>query len=287
MLNSIPDEIKTFCESHLGALRSFKHASGGCINNGGRLESDNATAFVKWNDAKRFPKMFTAEASGLKLLREPGCIDIPSVMDVYEGTNFSCLLLEQIESGPRATAFWERFGAELATLHKTTQEDYGLDINNYMGSLQQANDKRSSLADFFIECRLIPQIEMAGSKLSKQDRKLFESLYKKLPSILVDERPSLVHGDLWSGNFMVGNKGQPVLIDPAVAYSSREVDLAMSRIFGGFEAAFYASYEDTFPTAPGLAERIDIHNLYPLLVHVNLFGWGYYRQVKNILDRFA
>jgi len=175
----------------------------------------------------------------------------------------------------------------LATLHKTTQEDYGLDNNNYMGSLEQVNHKKKSLIDFFIECRLIPQIEMAGNKLSKSDHEMFEALYKRLPSILIDEQPALVHGDLWSGNFMIGNKGQPVLIDPAVAYSSREVDIAMSRLFGGFDSVFYSSYEETYPTAPGLEERIDIYNLYPLLVHVNLFGGGYYQQVKNILNRFA
>jgi len=287
MLNTVPKEVQSICERQLGRLKAFTPASGGCINNGGKLEGSNLTAFVKWNDARQFPNMFTAEAKGLDLLRKPETLKIPEVLQAYEGESYSCLLLEHIESAHQKPKFWEKLGSGLAQLHRTTQNNYGLDHSNYMGSLKQINQDSSSLVDFFIENRLIPQVKMAKGKLTSEDRLNFDNLYKKLPSILIEEEPALVHGDLWSGNFMVGSEGNPVLIDPAVSFSSREVDLAMSRLFGGFNEGFYLAYQEEYPTAPGLEDRIDIYNLYPLLVHVNLFGEGYYGQVKNILNRFV
>lgn len=289
MLDTIPSEVKAFCEEQLGALAQFSPASGGCINHGGILQARHGKAFVKWNSAVQYPRMFEVEAQGLDLLRGPGQLHVPGVIDYFEGQKYSGLLLEAIDEAPRSSNFWENFGGHLARLHNTSSRQFGLDHNNYMGSLNQFNDFEDSLVDFFINCRLSPQINLAkqDGKIDSQGLRLFDELIKKLPDILPEEPPALVHGDLWSGNFMVGADGEAVLIDPAVAYSSREVDLAMSQLFGGFDQTFYHVYKEVHPLEPGYQMRLDIYNLYPLLVHVNLFGGGYYQQVLSILKRYV
>ena len=142
--------------------------------------------------------------------------------------------------------------------------------------------------EFFIEGRLEKQIALAKNSgaIDSATVQQFNRLYNKLPEIIPEEKPSLIHGDLWNGNFMTGADGKAWLIDPAVYYGHREMDLAMTKLFGGFSTDFYESYNETFPLQKGFNNRVDIHNLYPLLVHVNLFGGGYLHEVKNILSRF-
>jgi len=289
MLNTIPQEILEFCTQEVGEPDSFRPASGGCINNGGTLSSKDNRVFVKWNSATRFPKMFDAEARGLNLMREAGSLKVPEVLAVHNGQEYSCIIMECIEESGRVSDFWEKFGQGLAEMHKVTQSEYGLDHSNYMGSLNQVNDNKRSVVQFFIDCRLKPQIDMAAAdnKIGVDGLRLFDKLIEKLPELLIEEQPALVHGDLWSGNFMTSNQGLPVLIDPAVAFSGREVDLAMSRLFGGFDSAFYQSYHNNYPLEPGFEDRFDIYNLYPLMVHVNLFGGSYYRQVLSVLKRYT
>lgn len=289
MISTIPDEILAYCKQSYGDVYSFKHASGGCINNGGLLETQNGKLFIKWNKAKLYPDMFTKEAQGLKLLASTKSLTIPEVWAIYEGDDFSCLVLEYIDSSAPVENFWMDFGRQLAHLHQTSAKSYGLDHDNYMGSLKQVNDPTDSLVTFFTECRLKPQIELAkkSNKIDIKGLTLFDQLFNKLLQLLIDDQPSLIHGDLWSGNFMVGNNGAAVLIDPAVAYGHREIDLAMTRLFGGFNQVFYEAYHETYPLEAGFEERFDIYNLYPLMIHVNLFGGGYYQQVLNILNRYT
>ncbi|MDX1627820.1 MAG: fructosamine kinase family protein [Fulvivirga sp.] len=289
MLKTIPEEIYSYCEQKFGQLKQFLPASGGCINHGGRLKTTEGTFFIKWNDAGRYPNMFTAEAKGLKYLREPNCIPVPQHIDVYEGDQYACLVLENIEERPRTSDFWEAFGVNLANLHRQSNNQYGLDHHNYMGSLKQHNDPYSDWIDFFIHCRLDPQIELArkAGKMDSHGLSAFDQLKKRLDDLLAIEPPALVHGDLWSGNFMVNREGMATLIDPAVAFAHREIDLAMTRLFGGFDTKFYEAYQEAFPLQPGYEERFEIYNLYPLLVHVNLFGGGYYQQVLHILNRYT
>lgn len=289
MINNIPEEIADFLQNRFGKVSSFRSASGGCINNGGTIETGNASFFVKWNSSTRFPGMFEAEAKGLDLLREPQSLVVPSVVSHFEGKEHACLVLEQINEGRRSADFWEELGRGLAEIHRQSAPHYGLDHDNYMGSLQQYNQPNSSWIDFFINKRLQPQIALAkdNNKIDGKGLDLFEKLIVKLDQLLVTEQPALVHGDLWSGNFMVGSHGEPVLIDPAVAYAHREIDLAMTTLFGGFDQQFYEAYKNSFPLEPGYENRFDIYNLYPLLIHVNLFGGGYYQQVLSILNRYA
>lgn len=287
MVNSIPEEIKNFCTRHTGPIRSFRPASGGCINNGGTVSGDWTTLFLKWNSASQFPGMFPAEEKGLRLLASPDCITVPKAVDVYEGKQHAGILMEVIQPSPRSKDYWENLAKGLACLHQVTREQFGLDHSNYIGSLPQFNHNYESWIDFFINCRLRPQLKMAldAGKVSHSDLRKFDALEKKLPELLPEEAPALIHGDLWSGNLMTDSHGNPALIDPAVAFSHREMELAFTELFGGFDQQFYEAYQEIFPMEKGYRSRFGIYNIYPLLVHVNLFGGGYYQQVMHILSR--
>lgn len=271
------------------SIKNFSQVGGGCINNGGLIQTSRGDFFLKWNDAKKYPAMFQAEAKGLKLLGNANTIRIPVVTTVGEKGEYQFILMEHIKSQPRSENYWEVLGKELAALHQSSNSSFGLDHDNYMGSLPQLNAQKNSWIDFFIIQRLEVQLKIATDFHAVENSltKKFHALYKKLPSILHEEKPSLVHGDLWSGNLITDEKGNPCLIDPAVYYGHREIDLAMTQLFGGFNDAFYQSYQNAYPTLPGLQERLDIYNLYPLLVHVNLFGQSYLSQVNTILRTFV
>lgn len=287
---------------------------GGCINDARKLETTAGTFFLKYNDARRYPRMFAAEARGLNLLAKSGALRVPRLVACADAdgllvasqdgveehplpgdTGFagpqSMLLLEYIEAAPQSDDFWDAFGAGLAGMHRHAPADglFGLDHDNYIGSLHQSNRQHEGWIDFFVTERLEVQLRMArdqgraGRELTRQ----FEALYPHLPDFFPEEPPALLHGDLWSGNFMTGDRGEAVIIDPAVHYGHRYMDLGMSRLFGGFSKAFYQSYQDAHPMEKNWEEAMDIANLYPLMVHVNLFGGGYAGSVKSILRRFS
>ena len=269
-------------------LCDFDFSGGGCINHGGKLQTTAGTFFLKWNSAKKFPSMFQAEANGLKLLRKTKAIEIPSVVGVGEDDDYQFILLDFMEQVPQAKTYWKQLGSRLATLHKTTDAQFGLDHENYIGSLPQFNTSRQSWIDFFVHQRLEIQLKravdsgLAGSQMVKS----FEALCPKLTFLLSEEKPALLHGDLWSGNIITTGKGEPCLIDPAVYYGCREVDLAMTKLFGSFPTEFYHAYDQTYPLMPDYEDRLELYNLYPLLVHLNLFGAQYKSAITGILNRF-
>ena len=292
MVSRIPSSVLEAVLERLkipvSSIQDFSFASGGCINPGGKIKTANGNYFLKWNDEKKFPGMFEAEGKGLQLLRLQNAIRIPEVIGVGVNDSFQFLLLEFIDHKSRAKNYWKQLGERLAELHRCTAQFFGLDHDNYIGSLPQLNNQHSNWINFFIEQRLNVQVTYAiGSGHAPSDwSKKFESIYSKLPSLLPEEKPSLLHGDLWSGNLLADEKGEPCLIDPAVYYGNREADLAMTKLFGGFETEFYTSYESAFPLEPGYQKRVDLYNLYPLLVHVNLFGGSYVHSVESILRSF-
>lgn len=286
-----PDSIRQNILDHFGNQTSFigfSRLQGGCINEGGKLICSAGTYFVKWNDKFKYPGMLETEAKGLTLLANTKTISIPQVIHISETGDFQFLLLEFIENAPPSSNFWKTFGEQLAALHQTSYSRFGLDHDNYMGSLKQSNSWQTSWADFFIENRLHPQLTLAiySNLISKEQAKKFEALYSKLHQLVPDEKPALVHGDLWSGNLLSGVNG-PALIDPAVCYGNREADLAMTQLFGGFDQSYLDAYQSVFPLSPDFSERIDIYNLYPLLIHVNLFGGAYAAQVNRIVSGFS
>ncbi len=264
---------------------STKPLSGGDINEAFLLTTNNREMVVKINSVSKFPGMFKAEARGLKELMDANIFKIPEVLFFGKDVDVSFLLLEYIKSGNKTPDFWSIFGERLASLHQQSKPYFGFESDNYIGSLQQYNFKYSSASEFYITQRLQPQFQMAikrGFSFSSLD-----SFYVAIENEIPDEASSLIHGDLWSGNFMIDINGSPCLIDPAVAYASREMDISMMYLFGGFEHELFEVYNDIFPLIDGWKKRMEIWQLYYLLVHLNLFGDSYLPQIQSILKKYS
>ena len=264
--------------------------SGGDINEAFRLTlADGATVFMKANRAAS-PAFFQAEADGLEALRKTGAIGVPGVIAIGQDARYGAfLLLDWVEAARPAPDFWERFGRALAAMHAAPAgERYGWKEDNYIGASPQLNAPRDRWIAFFRDCRLAPQLRRAHACLDADDRKRAARLLDHLDRWLVEpDRPSLLHGDLWSGNFITGSDGQAWLIDPAVYVGHPEADLAMTELFGGFHDRFHAAYREAAPLRPGYGDRRDLYNLYHLLNHLNLFGAGYLPAVRRVLRRYA
>ena len=231
---------------------------------------------------------FAAEADGLRELHAAHALRVPQVLASGVAGAAAFLALEWLEAGPAGEACERRLGAGLAALHGVSTSRFGWWRDNTIGATPQANDWCPQWLEFFRERRLRPQLALAAKRgfaepLAARGERLLEAL----PALLADHQPqpALLHGDLWGGNWLATRTGEPVLFDPAVYYGDRETDLAMTRLFGGFGAAFYRAYEATAPLPQGAASRVDLYNLYHVLNHANLFGGGYARQARDLIDR--
>ncbi len=263
----------------------FSRLTGGDINDVFLITSEEKKLVVKINNAEKFPGMFEAEKAGLEALQKPNVIDVPSVLGLGKIQDTAYLLMEFRESAAKNKDFWETFGKQMAALHKTTSKEFGFHQDNYIGSLPQQNNKTASAADFYISERLEPQLKLAKDK--GYDLGVEKSFFRNISAIIPDEKPALIHGDLWGGNYLVNAEGNPCLIDPATAFAPREMDLAMMKLFGGFNKQLFEVYDQKFPLELGFEERIPLWQLYYLLVHLNLFGTGYKPQVTSILKQFS
>jgi fructosamine-3-kinase len=273
----------------LGAeFKEMRPLQGGDINDVYLLKTNKGSFVVKINSSSRFPEMFSREAEGLELLRNTKTFRLPKVIMVEQLDDMAALVLEFIPQAVASTAIWEKFGQQLAQLHQHSQEYFGLESDNYIGALAQDNQPSSSWPAFYITQRLYPQIELAlaQNRMDKPTGKAFHKLFAVLPELLPEEKPALIHGDLWNGNYLIDDADNIVLIDPAVSYANREMDLAMTDLFGGFPPRFYEAYQDAFPTPKGLEERIKIYQLYYLLVHLNLFGSSYLSAIQRIISKY-
>lgn len=263
--------------------------SGGCISPTARVRTDTGESFfLKWSRPDLPDGLLAAEARGLARLAATGTVRVPEVVAVAESGEPAWLLLEWLEPGPATPAAWERLGRMLATLHRTKADRFGADTSNFIGSLAQENDPSGDWAEFWRSRRLEPQLKGALRKglLGDEDRRRFDRLHAELHDLLAPaepDGPSLLHGDLWSGNVHM-MEGGPAVIDPSSYYGHREVDLAMTELFGGFGEGFRAAYEESWPLAPGYgAARRAVYQLYYLLVHVNLFGPSYVARTRSTL----
>jgi protein-ribulosamine 3-kinase len=247
---------------------------GGCISPAWRVRLlDGRELFVKAAPADASADLLESEAGSLRRLAAAGAIRIPAVL--AEGRGW--LALEWLAPGRPTQASWRELGRGLARLHRTQGPGFGWDRDNFIGSLPQRNGEAASWAEFWARYRLRPQLQRAGSRLSSRAMADFEMLLRKLPELLqagAEDGPSLLHGDLWSGNVLMTASG-PALVDPSSYYGHREVDLAMAELFGGFPAAFHEAYAAEWPLLPGASVRRPVYQLYYLLVHVNLFGGSY------------
>jgi fructosamine-3-kinase len=262
--------------------------SGGDISDAYRLSGKGGDFFFKVNHRSDAERMFKVEADSLQLLGSGGAIRTPAVIWTGSLDSGAGLLLEFIENRLPTSEDLLRFGRSLAQMHQQSSADFGWHQNNYIGSLEQYNTPHATWPEFYGRERLLPQIKMARQKnlLSAGEIPTEDRLLNSLKQYLPDTSPGLLHGDLWGGNYLISTKGQACLIDPAVYYGHGEVDLAMSRLFGGFGPAFYQGYHEVLPPEAGFAERQDIYQLYYLLVHLNLFGSSYYGSVSRILQRY-
>jgi fructosamine-3-kinase len=282
--------LQSYIQTLLGAsIASAQPLSGGDIHRAALLvTSEGRQFFLKYNTSGQAVEMFRTEALGLALLGASKVMAVPKVHGHGAADGYAFLLLEYIQPGHRNRRFWEDFGGSLAALHGTTSAQFGFAHDNFIGSLPQSNKWHETWQKFYSEERLLPQMRLARehNRLNVSDEKQLENLCKKIPDVCPDESPALTHGDLWSGNFLCNAASKPVLIDPSASFAHREMDLAMSRLFGGFDAVFYQSYEETWPLAPDFENRLEVYQLYYLLVHVNLFGGGYVESVRRVLRRY-
>lgn len=264
---------------------STEPAGGGCINEALVLHGNGERYFVKLNRRDR-AAMFVAEAEGLRELHAADAIRVPQpICSGVSGRAF--LVLEYLELGAGGGTSQERLGHRLAALHRRTHTKFGWRRDNTIGSTPQANTEHEDWIEFWRTQRMLPQLRLAAEHGHARALTRATRLLERLHSLYTDYRPmpSLLHGDLWSGNYGVLTDGEPVIFDPAVYYGDREADLAMTELFGGFGARFYAAYNEAWPLDSGYEVRKDLYNLYHVLNHLNLFGGGYLQQATRLIDR--
>ena len=285
--------LRAKLETRLGSpIRQARAAASGDINQTFSVALvDGRQLFVKTH-ACAPAGMYMCEARGLAWLARAQALRVPEVLlateDDDEGP--ACLVLETIEIGRRGRDFDVALGAGLARLHQATPNEFGLDHDNYIALLTQHNAGLDTWPRFYAERRLAPQTELArrSGRITPALARRLEALCDKLEALVGPaEVPARLHGDLWSGNLLCDAEGQPCLIDPAVYGGHREMDLAMMRLFGGFSERVFATYREAYPLAAGADERVALYQLYPLLVHVNLFGGHYAGQVEQLIARWV
>lgn len=277
----------------LGAkVTDVRSLGGGDINDAFQVDLvDGRRVFVKTND-RASRAMFPAEARGLRWLAGAGALRVPEVLAVSseEGDGPPFLALEYLAPAPRQPGFDEVLGRGLADLHRAGADGFGLDHDNFIGRLPQSNAPHDDWPTFYREERLLPQLRLAAERGLASDRMRagFDRLFERLPSLVGPaEPPARLHGDLWGGNLHADDRGAPCLIDPAVYGGHREMDLAMMRLFGGFGETVFRAYDEAHPLAEGHEERVPLYQIYPLMVHVNLFGSGYVGSVERALARMV
>ncbi|MFN2429287.1 MAG: fructosamine kinase family protein [Cryomorphaceae bacterium] len=293
-MNSLDTEIHSDWEKSLSKfcgrdveLQRVEIVGGGSINDARRLYTSEGIFFAKINTASEFPGMLEAEADGLSFLAKHSSFKIPGVAGTGVTNDQQWILMEHISSSSRKKGYWETFGCQMAEMHRSTNEEFGYDKTNYLGSLVQKNNYKKTWAEFFVEVRLAPLLEMARQKgeASQEMVRLFEKLFSRAEKYFPEEPPAAVHGDLWTGNFMTDEDGNATIFDPASYFGHREMDLGMSQLFGGFDPIFYSAYNEAYPLEKDWQERLDIANLYPLLAHLTLFGGSYAFKIISILRK--
>lgn len=280
-MNVLPDDVREALQARFGSVGAAEPQSGGDVARAARVATGQGTVFVKWK-ADAPPGFFALEADGLQRLRTAGALRVPQVLEIGDETPFLALEYIPLSMSNDERRFGQRLGEGLAALHRGNAAPdglFGLDVDNYLGSQPQPNTPQSEWWSFYRDRRLAPQIEKAKQRglVLPQRARLLERVLEDIEILLGDfpVAPVLIHGDLWSGNFLSAAGDEPVLIDPAVYYGEREVEIAYTELFGGFPRDFLSAYHVSFPLDSGYERRRLLHQLYPLLVHLNHFGESY------------
>ncbi len=281
--------IQKLIEERLSTtVQSVNRVSGGDINEAFRIETVNGRFFVKINASVNSIDILKSEQYGLDVLRRTSKVRVPRIVDFLVHDKTGILILEWITRGHSTRDAYQDLGRQLAALHTCRDNQFGSVPDNFIGALPQKNTSYDDFETFYAECRILPQVKMAVDRdvFSKKTLNGFKTFLYKIPLLIPKENPVLIHGDLWGGNHMVNDSGHPYIIDPSISYNHREMDLAMMGLFGGYPEVTYLTYNERLPLIPGWRERADIFQLYYLLVHLNLFGSGYYNSVMRILNKY-
>ncbi|NND05362.1 MAG: phosphotransferase [Saprospiraceae bacterium] len=277
-------------ENQLGHDKlKVRSIQGGDINQAYLLETSEASYFVKCNNDDCAVDMLEKEAKALRLFADLKIIGVPDVILSDKCGDDAYLVLEYLKPKPPNTKFWRHFGAQMSALHQVSTDRFGWSFDNYIGTLPQSNQRHQKWSDFYAAERILPQLVLARNKglIDREEWAKGNRLAANIRDVCPEEPPSLIHGDLWSGNFIASQGDIPILIDPAPYYGHREMDLAMSMLFGGFSKDFYDSYLASSPLEGDFKQRCDIYQLYYLLVHLNLFGMSYHSAVSSILAKYS
>ncbi len=275
-----------------GDIRStqVESVSGGDINDSYKVTTDqDVDYFVKVNRPDQSKNIIITEAHGIEMMKSAGVTMLPAEVRCIENAQDALLIMPFYATADNPSdRKWNSFFRELALMHQFTREDFGGE-DNYIGLLPQINTRRNNWVPFYRENRLRPQLELAYEKgyFTSSEVKTWDHLFTNLPQFMPIERPSLLHGDLWSGNIISTPEGI-LLIDPCPYYGHREMDFGMMELFSGFPIRQHlAAYEEVYPLTEGLFERIELYQLYYLLVHLNLFGTAYLPGVQRIIKKFS
>ncbi|MEM8720967.1 MAG: fructosamine kinase family protein [Cyanobacteria bacterium P01_G01_bin.39] len=266
------------------AIATTNSVSGGCINQGYKVSSQDTTYFVKLNSASEV-EMFAAEALGLQQMSATQAITVPKPICWGTAGSSSYIVLQWLNLGGGNSQSWRSMGQQLAQMHRQgTSQNFGWSRNNTIGSTSQINTWMDNWADFFAQQRIGYQLKLAKRRGGNfpDTKKIVEAVRNKLADR--QPQPSLVHGDLWSGNAAIGSDGAPIIFDPATYYGDREIDIAMTELFGGFGTAFYQGYNEVWQLDSEYQQRKQIYNLYHVLNHFNLFGGGYAAQAQRTIS---
>ena len=269
------------------AIESTRSVGGGSINSAYILHGDQHSYFVKTNSASQLA-MFEAELEGLNEIADSNTIKVPKPLCVGISAGSAYIVMENLPiHGGGSNASIEQLGIDLANMHRVTHGQFGWHRDNTIGSTPQINDPSYSWIDFFRDHRLGFQYQLAAEHGYGHLLRRGELLMSALDWFFTDYQPqaSLLHGDLWSGNYAIEDSGQPVIFDPAVYFGDREADIAMTELFGGFSPRFYSAYNDAFPLDSGYKTRKTLYNLYHILNHLNLFGGGYSSQAERMTEQ--
>jgi protein-ribulosamine 3-kinase len=261
---------------------------GGDINQAFCIETNHGKFFIKLNDAAKYPQMFEKEANGLRALQKHFTLTVPSIVAVGKTESQQYLALEWLQVATPTNKAWEDFGHALAIMHRTTNENFGWCEDTFIASIAQSNSWSKSWAEFYTQYRIMPLVTRLRNEhtFTEKDVQHAEKYCFYLANAIPDETPALLHGDLWSGNVMAVSANDTTtmaIFDPDVYYGHREVDIAMTKLFGGFPTIFHDAYNEIYPLQNGWKERLPMFQLYPLLVHAVLFGGGYVGRVKSII----